>query len=195
MKHATTRALFAYWNQVRGTRAAPERDDIDPTRLRHYLGDVFILDLEQPGRPVFRLAGSRICGLAGRDVKALPFADLWIASDRPRVANLMDSVVDAAVVAVVGVRAGELPKRLVHLELSLLPLRHRGRTHARMLGSLSAIEPPDAAGHGPVGAFSLDTVRFVTPGGWQDEARRGAFLPDGGRQVGKLVVYTGGRAT
>jgi hypothetical protein len=117
-----------------------------------------------------------------------------VQPDRPRVESLVDSVVDAAVVAVVGVRGDNPACAPARLELSLLPLRHRGRTHARMLGSLASIEPPDAASHGTIGELALDTVRFVTPGGWQDEARRTALLPDGGRKVGNLVVYTGGRA-
>ena len=30
MKHASTRALYEYWNERRGSRSAPERGDIEP---------------------------------------------------------------------------------------------------------------------------------------------------------------------
>ena len=35
MKHASTRAVHAYWNERRGNRPAPGRDDIDPVAIRH----------------------------------------------------------------------------------------------------------------------------------------------------------------
>ena len=43
MKHASTRAVHAYWDQRRGHRPAPSRDDIDPGAIRQALGDTFLL--------------------------------------------------------------------------------------------------------------------------------------------------------
>ena len=42
MKHATTRMLFAYWDTLRGERAAPDRGEIEPGEIRHILADTFI---------------------------------------------------------------------------------------------------------------------------------------------------------
>ena len=44
MRKPSTRELFNYWNELRGTRSAPERRDIDPTRIRHALANTFILE-------------------------------------------------------------------------------------------------------------------------------------------------------
>ena len=43
MKHASTQAVFKYWNRQRANRPAPERGDIDPGEIRHALGDTFML--------------------------------------------------------------------------------------------------------------------------------------------------------
>ena len=43
MKHPSTRALYAYWDEKRGGRPAPDRADIDPAAIRHALGDTFML--------------------------------------------------------------------------------------------------------------------------------------------------------
>ena len=56
MKHAASRELFAYWQEKRGTRPAPERAEIDPGAIRGLLGDAFILALDQR-RTVPRLLG------------------------------------------------------------------------------------------------------------------------------------------
>jgi hypothetical protein len=47
MKHAASQDLYAYWQQRRGDRAAPERADIAPGPIRHVLSDVFILALDR----------------------------------------------------------------------------------------------------------------------------------------------------
>ncbi len=49
MKHAASRALHAYWDRLRGTRAAPDRADLDPGAIRSLLGDVYLLELGTPG--------------------------------------------------------------------------------------------------------------------------------------------------
>jgi hypothetical protein len=46
MKHPSNRELFDYWNEQRGSRLAPERDEIDPHAIRRVLADMFILSFE-----------------------------------------------------------------------------------------------------------------------------------------------------
>ena len=43
MKHAASRELYAYWQEKRGARPAPERTDIEPGAIRAVLADAFIL--------------------------------------------------------------------------------------------------------------------------------------------------------
>ena len=62
MKHASTRALFEYWNEKRGNRPAPEREDIDPIAIRHALGDTFMLAADFVNEQRFRLAGTLTTG-------------------------------------------------------------------------------------------------------------------------------------
>ena len=82
MKHASTRALFDYWNTQRGHRAAPERADIDPAAIRHALGDTFMLAADFVDQLRFRLAGTRVCALFGREIKGEGFTALWSEASR-----------------------------------------------------------------------------------------------------------------
>jgi hypothetical protein len=77
MKHKSTKAVYAYWNEKRGQRPAPERADIDPTVIRHALGDTIMLSADFVDRLRFRLAGTRVCALFGRELKGETFAGLW----------------------------------------------------------------------------------------------------------------------
>jgi len=62
MKHAASRELYAYWEERRGQRPAPERADIEPGAIRAALSDTFILELDAGDGHSFRLAGTRVCG-------------------------------------------------------------------------------------------------------------------------------------
>jgi PAS domain len=55
MKHPSIRDLLEYWNERRGRRAAPERDDIEPEAIRGLLADTFILSIDPLRGHPFRL--------------------------------------------------------------------------------------------------------------------------------------------
>ena len=131
MKHPSSRDLYAYWDAQRGNRPAPERGDIEPGAIRHLLGDSFILALDAARGHPFRLAGTRVCALFGRELKDEPFT-VWDARDRGRSRDLIDILADECVGVVAGVDARtNVDGAPIDLELLLLPLGHRGTASAR----------------------------------------------------------------
>src|SRR6266478_3214259 len=91
MKQASSRELFGYWAARRGTKSAPERGEIEPSAIRRALGDVFILEFDrQDGHP-FRLAGTRVCALFGRELKNEQFLNLWDPPSRLGLATCSTS--------------------------------------------------------------------------------------------------------
>ncbi len=62
-------ALEAHWQELRGGRKTPARRDIDPVKLRAYLGYLCILELEHgPFDFKFSLFGSGIADFLHRDL-------------------------------------------------------------------------------------------------------------------------------
>ena len=61
--------LHRYWLERRGDRAMPQRADIDPihTAFRPHLGFVVLTDVVEPLRFRFRLIGSTLTTVVGRD--------------------------------------------------------------------------------------------------------------------------------
>jgi len=194
MKQASSRELFGYWTTRRGSRSAPERGEIEPSAIRRALGDVFILEFGRHDGHPFRLAGTRVCALFGRELKNEPFLHLWDAASRVAVADLLDVIADEAsgVVAYVSGRTAEGWAQ--DLELLLLPLAHRGDTHARMIGALAPLTAPFWLGSAKLGTLALGSIRHLdaaqaTPAaahlvaGVNGTDRRGIFtVHDGGRQ-------------
>jgi hypothetical protein len=194
MKHASSRELFSYWNQRRGIRTAPERGDIEPGAIRAALGDTFILSDDPAGGHCFRLAGTRVCALFGRELRGEAFTALWAASSRPAVRDLVAAVGDEPTGVVAGASGRTAEGFANDLELLLLPLHHRGRTGIRMIGVLSPLAPPVWLGSSRLEGIALGSLRHVGPGVEATPAPRFA-APAGPSQPRRgFVVYEGGRS-
>src|SRR5680860_1013092 len=78
MRHENSRILFAYWERIRSGRQAPRREEIEPSDIRHLLGDTFILDVSGSLRTIsYRLAGTRLCAAYGKELKGMGFLVPW----------------------------------------------------------------------------------------------------------------------
>lgn len=192
MKQPATRVLYAYWDRLRAGRAAPERGDLDPGAIRTILGDVFLIDVADRSGHAVRLAGTRICSLLGREWTGRCFAEPFAAEDHVELAGLVDTVADAATPALVGVVGETADGRTLDLEMLLLPLRHRGRTRARLLGSLASGEWPYWAGGVPLMRLHLVSVRYLEPGRSEQPDVAGRAPTRGG--FAGLRVFPGGRS-
>lgn len=190
MKHTTSRMLFAYWDALRGERAAPERGAIQPGAMRHVLADSFVLGRDGTDGAIFRLAGSRCAALFCRDLKGDAFADLWPAEARAEPDRLVEIVTGDMVGAVAGLAASNVNGSALALELLLLPLRHRGKTDVRLIGALSPAAFPSWAGLVPLARIETRSVRII------ETASRPGFGPGPDALPPRrnlFVVHEGGR--
>jgi hypothetical protein len=191
MKHSASRDLFAHWNERRGARALPERGDIEPAAIRACLGDTFILGAEHGSDLRFRLAGTRVCALFGRELKDESFAALWESGHQAAMRHLL-SVVGVDEIAVVAGARGRTPEGFsCELELLLLPLRHRGRSGQRILGGLAPLASPVWLGASRLEPLSLGSLRYLAAALEPAAPSRLAVLAQPRRD---FVVYEGGRS-
>jgi hypothetical protein len=203
MKHPTSRQLHAYWDRLRGERAAPERGEIEPGEIRNLLADSFILEIDPARRTsAVRLAGTRLCALFGRELRGSAFVDLWAERPQPFTdpRQLIETVACDTVGVVAGLTGVTVRDETLDLELLLLPLRHRGKTQARILGSLSPHCIPPWLGSRPI--LRLETVSLRVLEGFAPEpAAMRSFvetLPEPANDArpvrfGHLLVHEGGR--
>ncbi len=140
MKQQNAYELFQYWNELRGRRAAPERNDLDPSRIGAILPDVFVLDFNSEHNPAFRLAGTRICALFGREVTGDKLTTLFAEEEQTEILRLVMSVARHEKPLQAGISAYFERDLKIQFDLVLLPLRHRGIRSERMLGLLSAAQ-------------------------------------------------------
>jgi hypothetical protein len=162
MKQNGSINLFQYWNRLRNGRPAPKRTEIEPADIKSLLADTFILEKDTRGEAVFRLAGTRLCAVYGRELKGFSFPSLWRASDQRLVAKLAQGVFQAKSVVVMAFEGHSRNGRSTAFELLLLPL-DGGVESPRSLGVVSAAGRPFWLGADPIVDAVLESVRVVDP--------------------------------
>lgn len=195
MKHPSTRAVFEYWDRKRGARPAPTRADIDPTEIRHALGDTFMLSADFADQLRFRLAGTRVCALFTREIKGEAFAALWDETSRQSIDDVLAGVTHESAGVIAGVTAFTEDGSRADLELLLLPLAHVGHARVRALGVLVPMTTPYWIGAKPVTELALGTVRHIADG---IESHPAPHLVPAAEDIQVrhgFVVYSGGRET
>jgi len=193
MKHTSNVELFKYWNKLRGTRLAPDRSEIDPGEIRKVLGDTFVFEADGHGNFPFRIAGTRLCALFGRELKGESFVNLWHQSGQTTVRELIAAVMEEKVGLVAKVTGTTANSSLlaVNLEMLLLPLAYNLRSDARVLGALAPMGAPYWLGAKAMGLLSLGTFRHIGPVIDQFVAPR--LTAGATRQKHGLTVHIGGR--
>ncbi|MBU6463333.1 MAG: PAS domain-containing protein [Bradyrhizobium sp.] len=156
MKHPSNREFFAYWDGKRGAERAPDRSDIEPGALRELLGDIFVLSYDDASFP-FRVAGTRVCALLGRDLKDKSFSALFASDDRRQIEDIVSVVAEELLGVVAGITATAQDGSLSHLELLLLPFNTRAHTPVSLTGLLA----PFGSSRSVLSDFKLTSWRYL----------------------------------
>ena len=157
MKHPSNREFFAYWTEKRGRARAPERSDIEPSALRDLLADIFVLSCEANAGYPFRVAGTRVCALCGRDLKDASFGALFAAPARREIEEIVAAVAEETLPALAGLTATAQDGSIAHLELLLLPFLTRAHAPISLTGLLAPFEP----NRGVLGELALTSWRYL----------------------------------
>ena len=164
MKLAATQELYSYWNELRGARSAPERNDIDPGAIRGILADTFILEFDARRTFPMRIVGTRTNALFLRELRGAPFLQLWREEDREETRDILAGVADEAQPFLIGATGTPPGFAAVDIEILLLPLRHHGDTHSRVLGCCAPHAAPNWLGLLAVESLALLTLRALGAG-------------------------------
>ncbi len=204
MKLKPTRALYDYWNRLRGRENAPFRCQIDPADLKVVLPEVFILQADSTSDYRFRIAGTSLCAYFGRELRAENFLEMWTDNEREGIESLLLSVTENAAAAVLGITGSTSDGRTAEFEVLLLPLRLSGHNCTQMIGICTPYKGVYWLGHEPIVSQTIKSLRLI----WPDDlpkfdlteiahsakAARPGPLPSAQQRRSQLVVIEGGLA-
>src|SRR5262245_36147189 len=156
--------LYNYWNEVRAGQLAPQRLDIEPSRIAAILSQTFILELLEPDTCPYRLAGTRLSELFGSELRGKNFLDGFSDADRGVLASRLASIGEQGAVAHLILEGILDARHRVEIEANLLPLLHGGKI-TRIIGAMSVTSPPHWLGSEPLRSRRLKQHQLVWPDG------------------------------
>lgn len=163
MRHKTSKALFAYWDTVRGHRLAPQRFEIDPSKISAILPYTFILERRDAETFSFRLAGTRMCDIFGHELRGTNFLDGWETIDRLPLLRQFSALTRQGTAGIVYLEIAAVAEEGVECEVLLLPLRHTRDTIDRVLGTFTPLQSPGWLGEKPVVSKRVIANELVWP--------------------------------
>jgi len=123
------RALYEYWNTVRGDRSMPQRADIDPTTIPKLLPCILMYTVAPGGGYTIRLVGEEVVSFVGQNATGHPAGSAL----PPRAAEILIKVLDEVTMErVPKFRAGKAhwqpDKSYRDFEACFLPLSANGES-------------------------------------------------------------------
>lgn len=165
MQEAVSQSLFSYWNALRGSRPAPKRFEIEPSRIANNLPDTFILERINHTNARFRLAGTRITDALGMELRGKNLFELFDAEDGRTLQNQMELITSQCAVGLFRMSADNGDGMATTFEVLILPLMHTRNSVERFLGSVTSIEKPNWLGAVPLTTRKLIHHEIIWPNG------------------------------
>jgi hypothetical protein len=142
MKHKNSHLLVGYWSRLRKGRDVPDQTDIDPRAIKRLLSYTFILDCENPARPVYRLAGTALCERFGFELKGTSFLAHWESQSGMSLSSLLRQALKTNQCVCLSSVAATADNGMVELETILTPVSFNGGESTRFFGMVQMLSDP-----------------------------------------------------
>ncbi|EJT05342.1 PAS domain-containing protein [Rhizobium sp. CCGE 510] len=161
MRVQTTIEIFDYWNRIRGAADAPLKSQVEPSAVPHLLQSLFILETREEGDIGFRLAGTRICDLFGRDLRGARFSSLWANGQHADIERTAMGVMDHTMPALFNATGYSTVGHQASFEIIMMPLRSPGGACDRLLGAIAPTAAASWLEIVPLEFLALDRSRLL----------------------------------
>jgi hypothetical protein len=142
MKHKNSHLLVGYWSRIRRGREVPDQTDIDPRAVKRILSYSFILDCENPTRPVYRLGGTALCERFGFEMRGTGFLAHWDARSALSLAGLLRQSLKTKKPLCLSSIAVTASQEASELETVLTPVSFNGGEPKRFFGLVQILSDP-----------------------------------------------------
>lgn len=196
--HPTSRELFRAWERTRGAKSAPMRSQMTMSELTGIVPWVCILHRD-PNRMsyVFRLAGSAVCDIWGRQLtNTVAFQD-WPGFDRETIVRALDTVVGMKQPCVARFVAHSFGGREVGFEFTAVPVLAANGSDVHAMVTIAPFRDRRGREADPLVDFQIRKIRIL----WSDElpgepVRSNTFSNDDVKRMNTsfLRVIDGGKS-
>jgi hypothetical protein len=110
---------------------------------------------------VFRLAGTRICEIYGREFRDQNFLKMWDDSTQRGIQLLIDKVLSTETAGLIDYVAETFDRTRIHSEILLLPLRDEAGEVTRLLGCAVQLNSDRELRHKKVVRHDINSVHLL----------------------------------
>jgi len=178
--HPDSRALFRFWESVRGESSTAHRNDIDLRHIKDLLPWIAILE-RHPLKPEYkwRLAGTSVCKIWNQDLTGGQFMADWDNFERDTVCRLMDNVIASHQPCVARFKAVYDDGEMLGIEMLSLPMTAANQRSTQVLASVVPFRMPYWLGENNIDQLELSSVKMI----WTEHSSRSPrHLPDVARE-------------
>jgi hypothetical protein len=166
--HPGSRKLFIHWESARAERAYPTREDFGLTSVRELMSDMVIIEKDYlRGTFKFRLAGSRVCTLFGRNMTNGNVLEGWDTFEADVISKHLDLSLRELQPILVRMRFVTDTRQQVAAELIALPIQVRDSNRVQLIGGLFPFREAHSLGHQSILRRELVSARAI----WTEHGR------------------------
>ena len=163
IEHAGTKAVFDYWNAIRNGSPAAPREAVDPCALRSHLPQIFILQKHDDQHITFRLAGTGMCAIFGREFRDQNFFSMFTGDCEEKARAMAAHIIGDYRVGLMSTIGYTIDRREAAFEVIMLPLMDQQGDVCRVLGSLFVTQGQTLMRQKVFVRQRINTVKLINP--------------------------------
>ena len=160
--HPSSRALFRFWEQMRAEQAAPRRDQLDLSRIKPLVPNLFIA-AHDPSTATYRwrLAGTALCEMMCHEVTGGNLLADWDRFDANVAARYLGKVIHALQPCLIRTRMQTDLNQMLGAELVGLPLQSAAGNSVHVFGGIFPFRSPASMGYSRILRLELSGARTI----------------------------------
>jgi hypothetical protein len=195
--HPGSRKMFRHWEMTRAEAACPTREAFELAPIKDVMADMVIIDRDHLRSGFrYRLAGTRVCELYGRNITGQDVLIGWDNFEKDVIGRHLLTVVNQKQPAVIRMRLTTNRTQLIAAELLALPVAMPGSHRIQIIGGLFPFVDLRTLGHSTIIARELVSGRVIWTEHEEPAQDVAVDIPElrGLRQQQPFAVITGGKA-
>jgi hypothetical protein len=162
IKHPGTRALFSFWEKIRGEKAAPHRDDLDLRQISAIMPNLLILERDHLYHTFkWRLAGSEVSQLFRQKLTSTDALAGWRSFERNTLKQLYNGVVTSLQPCLVRFELTTDTGQVIGAESLGLPILARNGMRFHIVGGIFPLRDISNLGYGAITLMELTAARSI----------------------------------
>ncbi len=160
--HPAARNMFAIWDAIRQGRSAPCRNELDLRTIKKLLPHVALIERHPLKFEFsFRLAGTGLRKIFGKELTGEDFLELWPRVERNAIAQLASDVIIRHKPSSLRFKGFTSDGRVETIELLMLPLLPSRRNATHILATLAPVAEPYWLGDHPIVRTEMISMREI----------------------------------